>query len=252
MAPSNKPVRVSDHGSNPHSQEEEAKGDFVQCMVVDDTARATERRDTDNNTEGEGGRESHDGHPAVHRQHALLEPDVVLGGPARPSPGLLDLDEVADADTHYVPGVRPGLHVARPEAHGEQEALFRTPPHHGRLQRLPGRLLLVAGLRGGHISFNCTINSFIHVVMYSYYLLAAMGPRMRPYLCWKKYLTTMQMIQFVIDFVHSFQMLFIDCPGVPKSASKLVMGHSLLLLLLFASFYSKATEARGARRLEHR
>jgi len=45
-----------------------------------------------------------------------------------------------------------------------------------------------------------------------------------------------------------WQMLFIDCPGVPKSASKLVMGHSLLLLLLFASFYSKATEARGARR----
>lgn len=101
---------------------------------------------------------------------------------------------------------------------------------------------------GGHITLLCILNSFIHVVMYGYYLLAAMGPRVRPYLWWKKYLTTMQMIQFVIIFVHSFQMLFIDCPGVPKAASQLVMGHSLLLLLLFGNFYINAY--RGKRNRE--
>lgn len=42
--------------------------------------------------------------------------------------------------------------------------------------------------------FGANINSFIHVVMYSYYGLAAFGPHMQKYLWWKKYLTIMQMV----------------------------------------------------------
>ena len=38
------------------------------------------------------------------------------------------------------------------------------------------------------------LNSFIHVVMYTYYLLSALGPRVRKYLWWKKYLTAMQLV----------------------------------------------------------
>ena len=34
--------------------------------------------------------------------------------------------------------------------------------------------------------------------MYSYYLLASLGPRMRPYLWWKRYLTQLQLTQFAI------------------------------------------------------
>jgi elongation of very long chain fatty acids protein 4 len=38
------------------------------------------------------------------------------------------------------------------------------------------------------------VNSFIHIVMYTYYGLAAMGPHMQKYLWWKKYLTMMQIV----------------------------------------------------------
>lgn len=47
---------------------------------------------------------------------------------------------------------------------------------------------------GGHGTLLGLINSFIHVIMYTYYLLAAMGPHMQKYLWWKKYLTIMQIV----------------------------------------------------------
>ena len=43
--------------------------------------------------------------------------------------------------------------------------------------------------------FSAMINSFIHVVMYTYYLLSALGPSVRKYLWWKKYLTAMQLVR---------------------------------------------------------
>ena len=49
------------------------------------------------------------------------------------------------------------------------------------------------------------LNTFVHTVMYSYYLLAALGPRVRPYLWWKKYLTKLQLTQFVAIFLHAAQ-----------------------------------------------
>lgn len=43
-----------------------------------------------------------------------------------------------------------------------------------------------------------TLNSFVHIIMYSYYGLSAF-PSMSKYLWWKKYITRMQLVcQFVI------------------------------------------------------
>ena len=36
------------------------------------------------------------------------------------------------------------------------------------------------------------INASVHVIMYSYYFLAALGPHMQKYLWWKRYLTKLQ------------------------------------------------------------
>ena len=47
----------------------------------------------------------------------------------------------------------------------------------------------------GQESFGGMLNSLVHVIMYSYYFLAALGPSLQPYLWWKRYLTTFQMIQ---------------------------------------------------------
>ena len=38
------------------------------------------------------------------------------------------------------------------------------------------------------------VNSFIHIVMYTYYGMAAMGPHMQKYLWWKRYLTMLQIV----------------------------------------------------------
>merc|ERR1712080_656323 len=50
---------------------------------------------------------------------------------------------------------------------------------------------------GGQSGFGPFLNSGVHTLMYLYYLLAAAGPAMQPYLWWKKYLTTIQLVQFV-------------------------------------------------------
>lgn len=70
---------------------------------------------------------------------------------------------------------------------------------------LPDRALVVACTPFGNIPINrgsafpaaffgATINSSIHVLMYGYYGLAALGPQMQKYLWWKKYLTIIQMV----------------------------------------------------------
>lgn len=47
---------------------------------------------------------------------------------------------------------------------------------------------------GGHGTLLGLINSFIHVLMYGYYLVSAMGPQYQKYLWWKKYLTLAQIV----------------------------------------------------------
>ena len=46
--------------------------------------------------------------------------------------------------------------------------------------------------------FGATCNSFVHVIMYAYYGLSAIGPQMRPYLWWKRYITKLQLVRSFI------------------------------------------------------
>lgn len=48
--------------------------------------------------------------------------------------------------------------------------------------------------------FAAMVNSMIHVAMYLYYALAACGPKVQKYLCWKKYLTILQMVGLEIVY----------------------------------------------------
>jgi hypothetical protein len=60
-----------------------------------------------------------------------------------------------------------------------------------------------------------SLNLFVHVLMYFYYMLATLGYE----IWWKKYLTSLQIIQFVIDLIACFSALFYkinypnDCHG---------------------------------------
>ncbi|KAG5675221.1 hypothetical protein PVAND_005145 [Polypedilum vanderplanki] len=93
---------------------------------------------------------------------------------------------------------------------------------------------------GGHSSFFGFLNTFVHIVMYTYYMLAAMGPEMQKYLWWKKYLTMFQMIQFIGIFTHAFQLFFHNPCNYPIVLAYWIGGHGVLFLFLFANFYKQA------------
>ncbi|XP_044017735.1 elongation of very long chain fatty acids protein AAEL008004-like isoform X2 [Aphidius gifuensis] len=91
---------------------------------------------------------------------------------------------------------------------------------------------------GGHATFFGLLNTFVHIIMYSYYLLAALGPSIQPYLWWKKYLTALQMIQFLAIILHAFQLVFIDC-NYPKAVVWFVGLHAVMFYFLFNNFYKQ-------------
>ncbi|XP_075236420.1 very long chain fatty acid elongase AAEL008004-like isoform X3 [Lycorma delicatula] len=91
---------------------------------------------------------------------------------------------------------------------------------------------------GGHSTFFGLLNTFVHIIMYSYYLLAAFGPEIQKYLWWKKYLTSLQMIQFVAIMVHAFQLLFIDC-NYPRAFVWWIGLHAVMFFFLFKEFYNQ-------------
>jgi hypothetical protein len=52
---------------------------------------------------------------------------------------------------------------------------------------------------GGHGTFIGVINSFVHIIMYTYYLFSAMGPQYQKYLWWKKHITNIQMVSAITN-----------------------------------------------------
>jgi hypothetical protein len=74
--------------------------------------------------------------------------------------------------------------------------------------------------------------------MYSYYFLSAWGPHLQKYLWWKKYLTRLQILQFLSVTVHSFLPLLTDC-DVPHCQLWFILSHAFLFLGLFSIFYNE-------------
>ncbi|XP_076277891.1 stuck in traffic [Lasioglossum baleicum] len=96
---------------------------------------------------------------------------------------------------------------------------------------------------GGHGTFIGVINSFVHIIMYTYYLLAALLPQYQKYLWWKKYITTLQMGQFCLAFLHSCQLVIYDC-DYPKWSLYLILPNAIFFYFLFADFYNDAYQQR--------
>uniref|UniRef100_A0A8D8BDW6 Elongation of very long chain fatty acids protein n=1 Tax=Culex pipiens TaxID=7175 RepID=A0A8D8BDW6_CULPI len=97
---------------------------------------------------------------------------------------------------------------------------------------------------GGHSSFFGLLNTFVHIIMYAYYMLAAMGPKVQKYLWWKKYLTVLQMIQFVLVMAHAFQLLFWNECNFPSAFAYFIGAHALMFYFLFSNFYKRAYAER--------
>ncbi|XP_009673706.1 very long chain fatty acid elongase 4-like isoform X2 [Struthio camelus] len=96
---------------------------------------------------------------------------------------------------------------------------------------------------GGQAFFIGMLNSFVHIFMYTYYALASLGPQMQRYLWWKRYLTIMQLCQFVAIAAHSSYNLFTECQ-FPNGFNAAVFLYILSLITLFLRFYYR-TYIRG-------
>jgi len=102
---------------------------------------------------------------------------------------------------------------------------------------------------GGHTTFCGFLNMGVHIIMYFYYFMSAMGPAVQKYLWWKRYLTTLQMVQFVTFFVHACFPLFFEC-DFPKIFSYVILFHGALFFVLFANFYIQAYIKKGRKKAE--
>ncbi|EEC12340.1 elongation of very long chain fatty acids protein AAEL008004 [Ixodes scapularis] len=91
----------------------------------------------------------------------------------------------------------------------------------------------------GQVALGLALNSFVHVVMYSYYFLSLLGPSARPYLWWKRYLTQFQLVQFVIMFIHCMIPVIKEC-NYPKTHSLITIPQALFFFGLFIRFYFKS------------
>ncbi|KAG8192349.1 hypothetical protein JTE90_002169 [Oedothorax gibbosus] len=86
-----------------------------------------------------------------------------------------------------------------------------------------------------------TVNCFVHIWMYLYYGLSALGPEMQKYLCWKKYLTSLQLMQFLFVIIYFLQLYIFPKEGCEVSPFLFFLstGQAVLYLVLFANFYLK-------------
>lgn len=92
---------------------------------------------------------------------------------------------------------------------------------------------------GFTMAFFPLINSFVHSIMYSYYFLATFGPKLQPYLWWKRYLTSLQIAQFVLILIQlaSIPMTGNDKCQYPRGFLYAAFGGAMLFLWLFYTYY---------------
>ncbi|XP_030061389.1 very long chain fatty acid elongase 1 [Microcaecilia unicolor] len=94
---------------------------------------------------------------------------------------------------------------------------------------------------GGMGSFHAMINSLVHVIMYFYYGLSAAGPRFQKYLWWKKHMTAIQLVQFVLIAIHVSQYYFMPSCGYQFPIFiHLIWIYGTVFFILFSNFWYQA------------
>uniref|UniRef100_A0A1I8MDU2 Elongation of very long chain fatty acids protein n=1 Tax=Musca domestica TaxID=7370 RepID=A0A1I8MDU2_MUSDO len=118
--------------------------------------------------------------------------------------------------------------------------------HHAGM--LVGTYLYISKSFGSHLSLIGVINSFIHVVMYTYYLAAAMKLNI-DLMAWKKRVTMMQIIQFIILAFHQSLPLINNPCNMSKQIVLFSVSQCIFMLILFSNFYYQ-TYIRSAKKIK--
>jgi elongation of very long chain fatty acids protein 4 len=103
----------------------------------------------------------------------------------------------------------------------------------------PAWLVVVHFACGGEAWWGSMMNSLVHVVMYTYYGLRALGIPFP----WKRAVTDMQMVQFVLVSIQSayeaYLTLVVQRPVYPLWLAFVQLFVMITMLLMFSSFYTK-------------
>jgi elongation of very long chain fatty acids protein 4 len=84
----------------------------------------------------------------------------------------------------------------------------------------------------GDVYYTIVANSFVHLVMYYYYLISSMGAK--PW--WGKYVTMLQMGQFVTMNAQAGYILYNNC-AYPANVTWFYLVYIMSLFALFANFF---------------
>ncbi|KAJ2947129.1 hypothetical protein O0L34_g16481 [Tuta absoluta] len=88
------------------------------------------------------------------------------------------------------------------------------------------------------------LNSFVHVLMYAYYWIAAKGPEYQKYVWWKKHLTKVQLVQFILVISHlHYQQKLTSCK-IPNFFHYFCMTSIISFFVLFLNFYFRSYRNR--------
>jgi len=88
---------------------------------------------------------------------------------------------------------------------------------------------------GGDAFLSCALNSLVHVFMYGYYFETSLKFSIF-FSHFKKYLTQFQIVQFCI-YVYQASTIILSDSFQPRISHWIQLSHSLLLLVMFTSFY---------------
>ena len=114
--------------------------------------------------------------------------------------------------------------------------------------------LLASGawLPSGITSISALINSSLHILMYYYYAISAIGPSFQKYIWWKKYLTFFQMLQFAVLIIYCSLLLYEECsPPVSDQMLWLVIYYSMSHVVLIYDFYTNTYYTIMYQRMEN-
>lgn len=89
---------------------------------------------------------------------------------------------------------------------------------------------------GGSAIIPIVVNSLVHVLMYTYYGLSAIGPSMQKYLWWKRHLTIIQLIQFFVGVSIGIRLITTNCQFT-LWMQYVFSGYAFSFIILFGNFY---------------
>ncbi|XP_063900742.1 very long chain fatty acid elongase AAEL008004-like isoform X1 [Zophobas morio] len=93
---------------------------------------------------------------------------------------------------------------------------------------------------GGMVAFCMILNSFVHILMYSYYFLSSLGLHWQKYIAkWKPAITMLQMIQLITLVVHASQVLYFDDCNLPHIFFYFYAMNVTIIFFMFKNFFKE-------------